>query len=417
LKNLVKLAICLVLLSGIVRMGYSRGDKIIPQVVAGVGDDGRAWVTKFDLTNVSSAIPIANMRLAFFRNNGTAWNLQTNQGTGNFALPTLQPRQTLRVQAAGGISFETGYAIIYDEEEGNSEYSEDYVLGISVFYQVSSGTGVVENVSIPVREPTAAATVPIEINDAQGIYSAVAIVNTANVPSSILLSLYNSNGTLYGTRILTLAAREQRTAFLDYDPALFPELKSFSGMAELTGSDTIETRPFVLLSLRQTRAADFSQQYTLLVPVDKESLRRNSYMVLLQANDDGNPYMPIDIDGFTSDFYRTAGGTEAYSWDLEYWYNDPNTEDRFLKPVNYSEIFSLGIRNDGQFDALSLPDLKALTTYSTANIDISTASQNQTFAIRTDLRNYAKARIIRIIETYDGFRWFQDLVMEVVVYK
>jgi hypothetical protein len=354
------------------------------------------------------------MRLAFFNDDGTPWNLQTNLGTGSFTLPALQARQTIRVQTTGTGAIDTGYAVIFDEEEENSTFSEDFVLGISVFYQVSSGTGVVENVSIPVREPTAVATAPMEINAAQGIFSAVAIVNAADVSNQIQLSLFNSNGTQQSTtKTITLAPREQRTAFLDFDPQLFPGLQSFSGMAEFIGE-----RPFVLLSLRQTRAADFSQQYTLLVPVDKESLRRNSYMVLLQAATDNRPLMPIDIDGFTSDFYRVADGTEAFSWDLEYRYRDPDTTDRFLRPVNFAEIVSLGFRDDGQFDELSLPALKALTTYSGNDLDLDPATEGQTFAIRTDLGNYAKARIFRIINTVGvDLRDYQELVLEVVVYK
>ncbi|MBN1566550.1 MAG: hypothetical protein JXA73_01800 [Acidobacteria bacterium] len=408
MKNLVKLALCLVLFPGVVRMGFSRGDKIIPQVVAGGG-----WITKFDLINVSSDQDITNMRLAFYDDNGSPWSLETNQGTGHSFTLSIGARQTLQFQAIGGSSGKNGYAVLYDEEEGNSDYSEDYVLGISVFYQFSNENGITENVSIPVREPTAVVAAPVEINSTQGIYSAVAIVNAADVSNTIELALYDSNGNLYQTKkTITLAAGQQRTAFLDHEQDLFYGLQSFSGMVEIVGE-----RPFVLLSLRQTRAADFNQEYTLLVPVDKEALRRNSYMVLLQASTDEDAYMPIDIDGFTSDFYRTTGGTEAYSWDLEYWYDAPDTEDRFFKPVNFSGIVSLGIRNDAQFDAISLPDLKARTDYSSNELDISTAVEFQAFAIRTDLGNYAKARIIRVIDTWDGYRNYQDLLLEVIVYR
>jgi hypothetical protein len=410
LKNFVKLAFCLVLLSGAVRMGFSRGDKVIPQVAAGQG-----IITKFDITNISPALGInltnQRMRLAFYHNDGTSWDLQTSEGTGSSFYLELDPRQTLRVQATGGSTLETGYAVIYDEVEDNSEYSEDYVLGISVFYQISSGAGITENVSIPLREPTAAATVPIEINDAQGIYSAVAIVNTANVANTVTLALYNQLGGFYKTKSIVLAAKRQRTAFLDFDPDLFPELKSFKGMAEITAD-----RPIVLLSLLQTRDANFNQQYTLLVPVDKEALRKNTYMVLLQA-DLGLPFMPLDIDGFTSDFYRVTD--EKRPWDLEYRHVAGNPGNRFFRPMNHAEMVSLEIRSGGQFDDISLPDLKNLTTYSTNDIGISAQALEQTFAIRTDLGNYAKARIVRIIDTTgaeDGLP-YQDFVLEVVIYK
>ena len=41
-----------------------------------------------------------------------------------------------------------GYAVIYDEESGNSEFSEDYVLGISVFYVLSNGSEVGDTLSL-----------------------------------------------------------------------------------------------------------------------------------------------------------------------------------------------------------------------------------------------------------------------------
>lgn len=420
MKNFVKIAFCLVLLSGAVRMGFSRGDKIIPQIVAGLDEFGKTWVTKIDLTNISSTLAInltsQRMRLVFYKNDGTPWALLTSEGTGSSFNLELNRRETLRVQAIGGGALETGYAVIYDEVEDNSPYSQDYVLGISVIYQMSSAAGVTEAVSIPLREPTSAATAPMEVNNNQGVYSAVAIVNTANVVNTVSVALYTTTGGPERTvKNLVLAPKEQRTAFIDNDPQLFPGLTSFRGMAEITSD-----RPIVLLSLLQTRAADGNPQYTLLAPVDKESLRRNSYLVLLQA-DLGDPYMPLDIDGFTSDFYRITGGndrpTERYSWDLTYRHNEGDVATRFFHPVNFAEMAYLGINDGGQFDAISLPDLKAMT-YSTADINVSAAAVEDTFAIRTDLGNYAKARIVRVIDhTGADTLHYQDLVLEVVVYR
>jgi hypothetical protein len=410
--NLVKLALCLVLFSGAMRTGFSRGTKIIPQIVAGPG-----WTTNFDLINVSSAQAITEMWLSFYHDNGTKWHLQTSLGTGTEFQLSLQPRQTLRVQAIGGAQLETGYAAIYDHQPGNSEFSEDYVLGISVFYQVLAGTGITETVSVPVREPTAAATAPVQIV-APDIYSAVTIVNLANIANAVQVKLYSEDGGLYGARNIDLAAGEQRTQFLD-QAGYFPELTSFKGTVEFTAIDG----PIVLLTLLQTRAADGNPQYTLLTPVDKEALRRNTHMALLQANDDAKPFMPLDIDGFISDYYGTTGDpdrlTESHSWDLEYCYGAPNTDNRFLRPTNSAEIVSLGIKNDTQFGALSLPQLEAISTYSTGDLDLSGASLflNLTFAIYTDLGNYAKARIIRITDTTDGLRNYKDLVLQVVVYR
>jgi hypothetical protein len=65
-----------------------------------------------------------------------------------------------------------------------------------------------------------------------------------------------------------------------------------------------------------------------------------------------------------------------------------------------------------------MPYLKSLPSYSTAEINVSNPVLFNAFAIRTDLGHYAKARIIRVIETTgDDFRGYKDLVLEVVVFK
>jgi hypothetical protein len=206
---------------------------------------------------------------------------------------------------------------------------------------------------------------------------------------------------------------QQRAEYLD--GSLFPGIKTFKGMAEFTADG-----PVALLGLLQTRAADGTPRYSTLVPVDKESLRRNSYMAFLQAETDSNPFMPLDIDGLAVDFMRVTGNPNGYSWDLEYRYGAPDTTDRYLRTFNGAAIVSLGMYSDNAFDALSLPDLKALNNYSTGDIDLSGSNlyENRTFAVITDLKNYAKVRIFRIKDTTDSFaRPLKDLVLEVVVYK
>ena len=77
MRTLVKLMFCLALLPWAARMGFSRGDKVIPQVV----DGGGCCTTVLDLTNVSPLTSIGNMWLRFYKNDGTKWILQTNLGT------------------------------------------------------------------------------------------------------------------------------------------------------------------------------------------------------------------------------------------------------------------------------------------------------------------------------------------------
>jgi hypothetical protein len=417
-KSLVKLIFCVALFFVSIQVGFSRGDKIIPQVV-----DGPGWATKFDLTNVSTSSAgniVGTMRLAFYHNNGTPWTLQTSVGTGSSFTLTIGARQTLRVETLSATQpVAGGYAIIYDEEAQNSEYSEDFVLGISVFYVVLDGSKVVDTVTVSVPQPTALAKIPVEMNDTQGIYSGLAVANWAGASNVIKIDLYSSSGASSGSVSFTLSSGEQRAKFFD-DSTLFPSLKSFKGMAEITADG-----PIALLGLLQTRAGDNTPRYSTLVPVDMESLRRNSYMVLLQADTDLNPFMPLDLDAMVSDFYRVTGNPDGYSWDLEYRYgstsNPSDTSTRYLQAYNGTAIVSLGTYADAPFDALSLPDLKGVTYTANNSINLTGDSNlyvNRTFAVRTDLRNYAKMRIFRIIDTTDpDSRPLRDIVLEVVVYR
>jgi hypothetical protein len=415
-KKMGKLVFLLAFLAGAVQTGFCRGDKVIPQVV-----DGPNWKTKFDITNVSSGTRISNMRVSFFRRDGTSWSIQTNLFSGTDYTLDLAPRQTIRLETLGmGSQVTEGYVVIYDEENGNSEFSDDFVLGISVFYEYSTASGIADTVTVSVPQPTAAANAPMQMDATRGIYSGLAIVNCASVSNIITVDLYTgSNGELERTVTFSLNPKEQFSGFLD-NQRLFPGLSSFKGMAQITSSG-----PLALLALLQTRAGNGDPQYSTLVPVDREALRRNTHMVFLQASDDTDPYMPLDLDGFVADYLRASGRTETYSWDLLYSYAAPNGTNRSIQPVseNGVGISSIGYRNSDTFDNISLPELKARTYSKTASIDLSDGTGTSlyigfTFAVQTDLGNYAKIRIVRIVETEDGTHLHnRDLILEVCIYR
>jgi hypothetical protein len=422
-KSLVKLIFCLALFFVPIQFGFSRGDKLIPQIV-----DGPGWATKFDITNVSTAANIVGtMRLAFYHNNGTLWTLQTTLGTGSSFTLSIGARQTLHVETQGATpSIAAGYAVIYDEETTNSEYSEDFVLGISVYYVVLNGTSVVDTVTVTVPQPTALAKFPVEIDNVKNINSGLAVANLSGATNAIKIDLFRHDWVGVAPDYLpdysvsfNLASGEQQGMYLD-NSALFPNLKSFKGMAEITADG-----PIALLGLLSTVASDGTARYATLVPVDMESLRRNSYLAVLQAETNANPFMPLDLDNMVSDFYRVAGNPDGYSWDLAYQYgttsNPADTTTRYLKAYNGAAIVSLGTYDSAAFDAISLSTLKGLTYTAGNSIDLSGSNLflRRTFAVHTDLGNYAKMRIFRIIDTTasDGIRPLQDLVLEVVVYK
>jgi hypothetical protein len=422
-RYLVKLMLMVALLPCAARMGFSRGDKIIPQVV-----DGPGWATKFDLTNISRVEPISHMRMVFYKNDGTLWTLQTNQGTGNNFNLSIPAQGTLRFETSGTGPITAGYAVIYDEEPLNSTYSEDYVLGISVFYVVSSGGGIVDTVTVSVPPATQVATVPLQTDDLNGIYSGLALVNAASVNNNLQLDFYNSDGSFYATRTISLGADTMQWGGYMDNPDLFPGLNSFKGMAKIS---SLDLSPFAVLGLLQTRAGNGSPQYSTLVPVDKEALRRDSYMIFLQASTDNAPFMPVDLDAFTVDYFRESGNldlgdTESYPWDFEYLYDAPDTTSRYLQAFNGAGLAAIGVRDASQFDQISLPNLKGMSYTTGGTIDLSDSrnsllAQGFAFAVHTDIGNYAKVRIVRIIDTVDDTvtptHNNKDLVLEVCIYK
>jgi hypothetical protein len=392
---------------------YARGDKIIPQIA-----DGSSIRTKIDLINVSSTVTITNYRIRFFHQDGTPWSLLTNLlsfPASEFPL-TIIPRQTLRIETAMLSSSTTsGYAILRDTATKNSEYATDYVLGISVYYEVYVNGKVVDTVSVPVVSPTGLGSFPTEINLANGIWTGFAIVNLAGAANQVSMSLFSQDSTFAGSARFTLKSGEQRSEFLHQ--FLFQNLTTFKGLVEFKADG-----PVAFLALLQTRTPN-GDQYATLVATDREALRTNSYVFLPQATlaATGSPLtsMPLDADNFIVDYFGNGDEDESYPWDIVY--EGVSKISRRLKPVNGASLAILGIRNDMDFDSLSITDLKALT-YSGNNIDLSDQSAglnlNFAFAARTELGNYAKLRITRIINSFDTTGTpYKDLVLEIFLYR
>lgn len=395
----------------------ARGNKVIPQVA-----DGPGYHTKFDLINISSRETIANFKLRFFRQTGASWSLTVKIGSGIFTgsdfTLNLSPRQTVRVETMGSSAQDTaGYVIIEDNEPKNTGYSQDFVLGISVFYEVYSGGKVVDTVSVPVTDPTGLGTFPVEIDSSKSLLTGFAVVNLAGVANKVTLQLYAADSTPGQSVDFTIDAGKQRAEYLNQ--FLFPGLGSFKGMAEFRCTGAVG-----ILALLQTPAADGSIRYSTLVPTDREALRRNTRAYLRQSTSSTSPFMPMDVDAMVADYFRTSDADENFSWDFGFEYNGTNITSRFLKPYNGAVIAPLGIMSDySQFDNISLPYLKSLS-YSENTIDMSDGSPNWrtsfAFAIRTDLGNYAKIRIDTINDvTYadqPGVT-YKDLVLEIYVYR
>ncbi len=423
MKSVARLVFCLILFSGAAQMGFCRGDKAIPQVVNYLG-----WVTNFDLTNISPIQTISNMTLSFFKNDGSAWNVQISMDgtvkTGTSFSLNLASRQTTRVSVTGG-DLGQGYAVISDQETDTVYYSADFELGVSVFYTFSNQAGVADTVTITVSRPTGVVSAPVQIDTANGITSGFAILNRASAKKTIGIDLYRSDGTYYGSKTIDLDSNNQWSGYLNIGGTpLFPELTTFKGSMEIASDG-----PFVFMGLLQTKAAGVDNlQFSTLAPVDKESISKSTYMILIQHTSDADTATPVDFDGFVSDFYRARakdrgniGDTDDWSWDLLYGWTSPDTSSLYFQPVSGAGIASLGTKQaDADFDNISLPYLKGLTYNTSTKIDLSGSLLKAygTYAVRTDVGNYAKFRIVRIMSDLDlQSRPLTYLILEVLIFK
>jgi hypothetical protein len=385
----------------------ARGDKVIPQVPDGIGGDGTVWKTKFDITNLGPTpeTRITNVRVLFFHQNGTPWTVATNLGNVSEITLDLGAFQTIRIETRGTTSTLTsGYAIVRNLEP-TTQFSEDHEVALTVFYEISRGSSVIDTVSVEVGQPTMAWVFPVETDVARNLLTGFAAVNLADAANTLTLSLYTAttptsgNATLRQERQITLNANEQRSRFL-VDASLFPDVTPFKGM--LLGRSE---KPVSILALLQT-AIPGGVQYATMVPAYADALRRNTAMYLRQG-------FPLDADIPVSDYVGNPNDT--LPWDL--LYETQGTTSRRLLPRSGAAFSVIGTRTADQFDdEVTISFLRGLT-YGTNPIDLSEGSANLAsgfaFAIRTALGQYVKVRIAEVINRGNE----RDLALEMYVYR
>ncbi len=397
---------------------FARGDKVIPQVA-----DGGGIITRLDLVNVSEGQPITKYKLRFYHQDGSPWTIQTSLGTGSEFVLSLNPRQRLRVETLGLSSpAAAGYAVFRDDETLNSYHSRDLTLGITAYYATTSGSSVKGVVSVPASEATEVFSIPVEMNNAAGVYTGIAIVNLAGAANQVTFNLYATDSTTGSvgsgqTTTITLQPGQQRAEFLH--EKLYPNLLSFKGVLEATASG-----PVSMLGLVQISTTS-GEQYASITPSLLDRLRQDTNLLVIQPEADYPvQYYPIDFDQLRVDYFQDDTGTEGLSWDLEYV--TLRGGGRQLTPVNGAGLVALDnsqhqYANSDTFDALSLAALRTLNYSTTAAIDLSGISDSNwgdAYAVRTNLGNYAKFRIVRIIDTVDqSGNHYSDLGLDVYVFK
>jgi hypothetical protein len=405
----------------------AHGDRIVPHVVNGSQSDGTGYRTKFDFTNLGPTFPITKVTISFYRivagSTPQPWTIASNQGTQSSFILNLGAFQTMRLETNGAGDITSGYAVISSLED-STIYSDDYEVGISVYFEALKGGNVADTVSVPVGPPTVSFSFPFEIDPSKGLDTGVALVNLTNVTNRVTLQLYGATAspavnlsvpTESVSMILDAGPNKKAVQFLDQAPfKSMPQLglSQFKGMA-VCSSDG----PVSVLTLLQTQSRD-GIQFATLVPSYLDSLRRNTFMYFPQGYAlDAD--LPV-VDYWQGEFSNPDPDLKT-PWDLLFQSQDrTNLKQRFLVPQQGSIMAKVGVKTDDEFDKISLVDIQsAIAKNPVDRIDLSNGAPDLmpgfVFAVRTGLGRYAKVLVWTYL-TYSDSN-YTDLLTKIYVYK
>ncbi len=397
----------------------AQGDSVMAQVADGTGADGTQFITKFRITHLTpdTGTEIKKLKVLFFLQNGSPWTIATNLGTDSSFPLDLGSYQTFSLDTLGTAATQTsGYAIVRNTDI-TTLWAEDFQVAITAFYEVRKNGVVIDEISVPVSQPTLSFVLPVELDTPTNLMTGFAIVNLSSASNAVKMSLFQTSTPATGpapsgpTTTITLNPNEQRAAFL---PSFFPQLTSFKGTLVAQSA-----QPVAIVALLQTPTYD-GVRYATLVPAYIDALRRNTYVFLRQD-------YSLDVDRFVVDYWwpRTAidSTTEPdiyLPWDLVL--ETVSNTSRRLTARSGAQFAVIGVKTSDQFDTdLTVEYLQGLS-YNTNPIDMSDTSSNLqagfAFAVKTGLGRYAKLRIGSVISrTDDQGNAYKDLALEVFLYK
>jgi hypothetical protein len=210
---------------------------VFPQLGIGGG-----WSCDFFVNNQGFAA-VSGVKISFFADNGAALVVQTpDLGSQSSFQFDVAAGATKVIRATGGATTVSGYAELTAPK--GSPIRATMVVRLASGGQTSTQLGVSEQ--FPFSHYSFAA----EVKSSAGVDTGLAFVNPrlsyANtLPIDLVVSLLKSDGTLQGTKVISLQAGEHRSLFLGGATGLFPGLDNFVGTASVSAPDW-----FGLLALR-----------------------------------------------------------------------------------------------------------------------------------------------------------------------
>jgi len=214
-----------------------------PQVAVGGG-----WSTSFMLTNTGSTTTSGN--LVMTDQQGNPWTVSTSLGTGSSFPVSISP---------GGTMFLTVNPVNANDP-GKSGYATVETTGGSpsgvATYQLVSGGNLQTATGVLSSQPTQFATIPVNDNHSENLYTAYAIANPTNETVTVKLALVDPNGNIVNdTVVITLDPGQQSAIYL-YQQLNLPATFQGSMVLRAQGGGT-----FVIVALVQ------NQQLFTAIPV------------------------------------------------------------------------------------------------------------------------------------------------------
>jgi hypothetical protein len=213
---------------------------VLPQFASGSG-----WSSDLFLTNQGTS-DVNGVVVSFYGDNGAPLSVTCNLGTeASFTFNiNAGASQLLRVAPEG--SQRTGYIVI--RRPDNTSIRATGIL------RYEQGGVVQAELGIPQQFAFVHYTFPAEVNPSLGVNTGMALANPtfdSDTASSqtFLVNLISSNGTLQRTALITLAAGEHMSGFLN-DQRFFGGLDNFVGVVSVSGAQS-----FGLLALRTDKQA------------------------------------------------------------------------------------------------------------------------------------------------------------------
>jgi Bacterial pre-peptidase C-terminal domain len=253
---------------------------------------GNGWTSEFFFANQGIAT-VSGIAVSFYDENGSDLSVVTNLGTSNTFTFNLAAGATQPIRITSGTTFLQGYVLVVYPDFSSP------VRGSQIYRYEQNGTVQVE-VGVPQQEEWDHFSFPVEYDSSQHIYPAIALTNPMTVDQTLVVNLFNSDGTIANTATVPLTAGHIFVGFLDAD-SLFPGLKN----STFTGTVSVSS-PFGagVLTLRQDNDA-FGAVATDGGPILAPFVVTSAYSTDADSSGGSNDYdaeaqvvsLPVQING------------------------------------------------------------------------------------------------------------------------